>query len=57
MLIALADDINDIEVIKAVGFGCCPADAMPEVLTVADYVTKAKGGQGVIREVVREIWK
>ena len=53
----IGDDINDIEVIKAVGFGCCPADAMPEVLTVADYVTKAKGGQGVIREVVREIWK
>ena len=48
----IGDDINDIEVIKAVGYGCCPADAMPEVKKVVDYVTKAKGGEGVIREVV-----
>lgn len=49
------DDINDIEAIKAVGYGCCPADAMPEVKAVAKYVTKAKGGEGVIREVVEAI--
>lgn len=51
----IGDDINDVEVIKAVGYGCCPADAVPEVKAVADYVTKAKGGEGVIREVVRRI--
>lgn len=48
----IGDDINDIEAIKMVGFGCCPADAMPEVKAVADYVAVAKGGAGVIREVV-----
>ena len=48
----IGDDINDLEVIKMVGFGCCPADAMLEVKKVTKYVTKAKGGQGVIREVV-----
>ncbi|MDO5124737.1 MAG: N-acylneuraminate cytidylyltransferase [Eubacteriales bacterium] len=48
----IGDDINDVEAIKMVGFGCCPADAMPEVRSMADYVSKAKGGEGVIREVI-----
>lgn len=51
----IGDDINDIETIKAVGYGCCPADAMLEVKAVADYVSKAVGGEGVIREVVTRI--
>lgn len=53
----IGDDINDIEAIKAVGFGCSPADAMPEVKTVANYVTKARGGEGIIREIVEHIMK
>ena len=48
----VGDDINDLEVIKMVGFGCCPADAMPEIKEIANYVTGVKGGCGVIREVV-----
>jgi N-acylneuraminate cytidylyltransferase len=48
----IGDDINDLEAIKAVGFGCCPADAIKEVRQVADYITQSKGGQGVIREIV-----
>ena len=51
----IGDDINDIEAIRAVGYGCCPADAMPEVKAVADCVTKAKGGEGVIREIIEQI--
>lgn len=51
----VGDDINDMEVIKMVGYGCAPANAMPQVKSVADYVTKAKGGEGVIREVVELI--
>lgn len=51
----IGDDINDLEVIKMVGYGCCPADAMPQVKVVADYVTKAKGGEGVIREVTEAV--
>lgn len=51
----IGDDINDKEAIKMVGYGCCPADAMPEVKAVADYVTVTKGGEGVIREIVERI--
>lgn len=51
----VGDDINDMEVIKMVGYGCAPADAMQQVKEVADYVTKANGGEGVIREVADNI--
>jgi N-acylneuraminate cytidylyltransferase len=53
----IGDDINDLDVIRAVGYGCAPADAMPIIRAAAKYVTKAKGGEGVIREVVEKILK
>jgi 3-deoxy-D-manno-octulosonate 8-phosphate phosphatase, yrbI family len=53
----IGDDINDLEAIKAVGYGCCPADAVQTVKQSADYVTSVKGGDGVIREVVEKIIK
>lgn len=54
-VVYIGDDINDLEVMKIVGYGCCPADAMSQVKEVAKYITKAKGGEGVIREVVNYI--
>lgn len=48
----IGDDINDFEVIKMVGFGCCPNDAIPQIKEAAKHITKASGGEGVIREVV-----
>ena len=47
----IGDDINDLEAIKAVGLGCCPADAVDEVRAAADIVTRAAGGGGVVREI------
>lgn len=51
----VGDDINDIEVIQWVGYGCCPADAMPQIKKAAKYVAEAQGGKGVIREIVERI--
>lgn len=51
----VGDDINDLGVIQMVGYGCAPADAMPRIKAAAKYVTTAKGGEGVIREVVEKI--
>lgn len=53
----IGDDINDVEVISIVGFGCAPADAVLQAKELAQYVTEAKGGEGVIREVVSLIMK
>lgn len=54
-VVYIGDDINDLDVIRTAGFGCCPADAMPQVKEVAKYVAKAKGGEGVIREIAERI--
>jgi YrbI family 3-deoxy-D-manno-octulosonate 8-phosphate phosphatase len=51
----VGDDINDIEVIKNVGFGCCVNDGMEQVKKLAKYITKTKGGQGAVREVAEMI--
>lgn len=48
----VGDDINDLEVIRLVGFGCCPADAMPQVKESAKYVARVNGGGGAIREII-----
>ena len=47
----IGDDLNDLELLKAVGYSCCPANAQPEVKAVVDYIATRKGGEGVIREV------
>lgn len=53
----IGDDINDIEVIRAVGFGCSVANGMEEVKAAASYVTKTPGGSGAVREVADLIRK
>jgi 3-deoxy-D-manno-octulosonate 8-phosphate phosphatase (KDO 8-P phosphatase) len=48
----IGDDINDLETLKAVGFSAAPADGLPQVLAVADYVCRKKGGEGAVREMI-----
>lgn len=51
----VGDDINDLEVIKLVGFSACPSDAIADVKAIVDYVADSEGGAGVIREVAEYI--
>lgn len=51
----IGDDVNDIEALKAVGFSAAPADALPQVRKVVDYVCRQKGGEGAVRELVEMI--
>lgn len=51
-VVYIGDDLNDIEALKNVGFSCCPADANDKVKAICKYIAKAKGGEGVIREVI-----
>lgn len=48
----IGDDVGDIGIMKAVGFSVAVGDAVEEVKSVASYVTKAKGGEGAVREVI-----
>lgn len=46
----IGDDINDLSIINSVGFSACPADAVDEVRSRADYICQKKGGEGCVRE-------
>ena len=50
-VVYVGDDINDLSVLKQAGISVCPADAPTYVQDYAEVITRAKGGQGVIREV------
>lgn len=47
----VGDDINDYEVIKAVGYGCCVNNAIERIKGYAKYISKKNGGSGAIREI------
>ncbi len=51
----IGDDLTDVVIMHRVGFGVATANARPEVKAEADYVTKAAGGYGAVREVVEMI--
>lgn len=47
----VGDSTGDIDIMKIVGLSVCVGDGAKEAKKVADYVTKAKGGDGAVREV------
>ena len=47
----IGDDINDLEILKQVGFSASPRDGVSIIKKKSDYVCKSKGGEGVLREV------
>lgn len=53
----MGDDVIDVPVMRRVGFSAAPADALPEVAAVADYVARCVGGMGAVRELCDLILK
>ncbi|HTN06124.1 KdsC family phosphatase [Agriterribacter sp.] len=53
----MGDDIPDYEVMQVAGIACCPADAVTEIKTIADYISPWGGGQGCVRDVIEKVLK
>lgn len=51
-VVFVGNDINDIEVMNYVGYPVAPNDAHREIRKIAKITTTAKGGQGVVRELL-----
>lgn len=47
----IGNDLNDLPCFEIVGWAVAVADAQPEVLRAADFVTRKPGGHGAVREV------
>ena len=50
-VVYMGNDTNDLPCFPLVGFAVAPADAHPDVLRHADWVTKLPGGRGAVREL------
>ena len=51
----VGDDLADLRVMERVGLAVAVANAVPEVLAVADWTTQARGGGGALREFARAL--
>ena len=56
-ILYMGDDLPDYDVMRRVGLPCCPADAVPEVKSVAMYVSPQVGGHGCARDVIEKVLK
>lgn len=48
----IGDDVNDIPILKKVGLSFSTSDGIVSVASAALYMTKHRGGQGALREVI-----
>ena len=48
----IGDDINDLEVMREVGFSAAPSDAVEVVKDQVDLILNNRGGQGCVREFI-----
>jgi YrbI family 3-deoxy-D-manno-octulosonate 8-phosphate phosphatase len=51
----VGDDLPDLPVLRHCGLAVAVADACPEVIAEAHYVTRVSGGQGAVREAIEWI--
>lgn len=53
----MGDDLPDYEVMQAAGLAVCPADSAVEIKEISLYVSKAKGGEGCVRDIIEQIMR
>lgn len=51
-VVYVGNDINDLATMKMVGMPIAPADAHKEIKKIAKFTTNARGGEGVVRELL-----
>ena len=53
----IGDDVNDIDIMKSVGFSATPLDGNYKVKKISDYICNINGGKGAFRELADLIIK
>ncbi|HCL84655.1 MAG TPA: 3-deoxy-D-manno-octulosonate 8-phosphate phosphatase [Chitinophagaceae bacterium] len=51
----MGDDIPDYRPMQKAGMPCAPADAAPEILQAARYISPYGGGKGCVRDVIEKL--
>lgn len=53
----VGDDIPDLPVLRRAGLAVAPADAAPECIQAAHYISPCNGGYGVARDLIQQTLK
>lgn len=53
-VLAMGDDMPDVEMLKIAGIAACPKDAVPQVKALAHYICTKNGGEGCVREIIEK---
>jgi len=53
----MGDDLNDMAIIKKIGFSGTPLDGANEIKSIADFISTKNGGEGAVREFIEVILK
>lgn len=53
----MGDDLPDIPVMQLVGLSAAPCDAAYQVQDMADYISRANGGTGCVRDIIEQIMR
>jgi len=51
----VGDDLVDLPPMRVAGWSACPCDAVREVRDAVDFVARAEGGRGAVREVIEHL--
>ncbi len=51
-VVYVGNDINDLEAMLYVAYPIAPMDAAESIKKISKFITKSKGGEGVIRDVL-----
>jgi Cof subfamily protein (haloacid dehalogenase superfamily) len=54
-VMAVGDAMNDLGMVAAAGFGCAPANAIPEVSAAARYTSKLSNEDDAVADLVRSV--
>ena len=52
----MGNDLNDYQAMRLCGISVCPADSHPKIKEISDIVLKTNGGNGVVRELLEDVF-
>ena len=53
----VGDDLPDYEAMQYAGLSACPADAVPEIIAISNYISHKNGGYGIARDIIEQVLK
>ena len=53
----VGNDINDYGAMKLCGLKVCPSDSHKEILAISDIILNTKGGYGIVRELIEDVFQ